>query len=283
MLAAGQLSVRRSSASALLENDLIRVPEDWMVMLDTGYLGWICGVHLSTSGVSNIFTGLCAGRFKRFAFLENGFTLWPTEPVIRLNSSLLLGGEWFFFISALTKLLSGANGGWHFNSGESWVKKKKCKSKFYLGHFQTGKANYEPGPPHIFPMYSAVVRDYSLLLRVEYWWRILPEISFCVLVMRSASSSLNMMKWVLSQVRTAIRYLDNSSVYLFLVTPHTTQLQQNKSWAVEIAKLCYTSFLLHTLGCFSGGLWIWFIILHGLKFSCCYWKVLNFETSTVVR
>ena len=63
------------------------------------------------------------------------------------------------------------------------MKKKKCKSKFYLGHFQTGKANYEPGPPHIFPMYSAVVRDYRL-----------PEISFCVLVMRSASSSLNMMK-----------------------------------------------------------------------------------------
>ena len=75
MLAAEQSIVGRSSASALLENDLIRVPEDRMVMLDTGCLGWIGRVHLSTSGVSNIFTGLCAGRFKRFAFLENGLTL----------------------------------------------------------------------------------------------------------------------------------------------------------------------------------------------------------------
>ena len=173
MLAAEQSIVGRSSASALLENNLIRVPEDRMVMLDTGCLGWIGWVRLSTSGVSNIFTGLCAGRSKRFVFLENGLTLWPTQPVIRLNSSLR-GGERFFFISALTKLPSGANGGWHFNSGQSLVKKKKCKSKFYLGHFQTGKAKYELGPPHIFPMYSVSVRDYSLLLRVEYWWRILP-------------------------------------------------------------------------------------------------------------
>ena len=75
MLAAEQSIVGRSSASALLENDLIRVPEDRMVMLDTGCLGWIGRVHLSTSGVSNIFTGLCAGRSKRFAFLENRLTL----------------------------------------------------------------------------------------------------------------------------------------------------------------------------------------------------------------
>ena len=73
--AAEQLSVGRSNTSALLENGLIRAPEDRMVMLDPRCLGWIGGVHLSTSVLSKLFRGLCAGRSKRFAFLESGLTL----------------------------------------------------------------------------------------------------------------------------------------------------------------------------------------------------------------
>ena len=116
MLVARQLSVCRSSASASLENGLIRVPEDRMVILDTRCLGWIGGAYLSTSAVSNLFRELCAGRSKRFSSLEV-LTLWATEPVILLNSSPLWDGEAFFFISALTKLPSGGSDGWHFNLG----------------------------------------------------------------------------------------------------------------------------------------------------------------------
>ena len=126
---------------------------------------------------------------------------------------------------------------------------------------------------------DSAIRDYSLLVAIK-WWLILPKISFYILIMRSLSSSLNLMKRVRGQVPAVIRYLDNLKCLLGLVSRHTTQLEHNKWWAVEFAKLCYTSFLLHTLGCFSGGLWIWFNILHSLKLSCCYWKVLNFETST---
>ena len=56
--AAEQLSVGRSNTSALLENGLIRAPEDRMVMLDPRCLGWIGGVHLSTSVLSKLFRGL---------------------------------------------------------------------------------------------------------------------------------------------------------------------------------------------------------------------------------
>ena len=65
--------------------------------------------------------------------------------------------------------------------------------------------------PIFFPMYSVAIRDSSLLLGVEYCWHILPKVSFYILIMRSVSSSLNLMKRVLSQVPTAIRYLDNSN------------------------------------------------------------------------
>ena len=65
--------------------------------------------------------------------------------------------------------------------------------------------------PIFFPMYSVAIRDSSLLLGVEYCWHILPKVSFYILLMRSVSSSLNLMKRVLGQVPTAIRYLDNSN------------------------------------------------------------------------
>ena len=65
--------------------------------------------------------------------------------------------------------------------------------------------------PIFFPMYSVAIRDSSLLLGVEYCWHILPKVSFYILIMRSVSSSLNLMKRVLGQVPTAIRYLDNSN------------------------------------------------------------------------
>ena len=158
MLAAGQLSVGGYSASALLENDLIRAPEEWMVILDTRSWCWIGGVHLSTSAVSNIFTGLCACWSKRFAFPENGLTLWPKEPLISLNSCPLWDGGAFFFIS-------GASGGWHFNSGQALVKKENMKEQALFGSFSDWQ--YELGPPHIFPMYSVATRDYSLLLAIE--------------------------------------------------------------------------------------------------------------------
>ena len=139
-----------------------------------------------------------------------------------------------------------------------------------------------------FPMYSVAIRDSSLLVGVEYWWRILPKVSFYILIMRSVSSFVNLMKRVLGQVPTAVRHLDNSNCILVfwlrvIEGRHSTQFQHKLRWTVEFAKLCYTSFLLHTLGCFRKGLWIWFDILHGLQISCCYWKVLNFETSTGVR
>ena len=56
------------------------------------------------------------------------------------------------------------------------------------------------------------------------------------------------------EVSTRLSSHSDSVPYLFWVTRHTTQLQHNKSWAVEFAKLCYTGFLRHTLGYFSGGL-----------------------------
>ena len=65
--------------------------------------------------------------------------------------------------------------------------------------------------PIIIPMYSVAIRDSSLLLGVEYCWRILPKVSFYILIMRSVSSFLNLMKRVLGQVPTAVRYLDNSN------------------------------------------------------------------------
>ena len=65
--------------------------------------------------------------------------------------------------------------------------------------------------PIFFPMYSVAIRDSSLLLGVEYCWRILPKVSFYILIMRSVSSFLNLMKRVLGQVPTAVRYLDNSN------------------------------------------------------------------------
>ena len=65
--------------------------------------------------------------------------------------------------------------------------------------------------PIFFPMYSVAIRDSSLLLGVEYCWHILPKVSFYILIMRSVSSSLNLVKRVLGQVPTAIRYLDNSN------------------------------------------------------------------------
>ena len=73
--------------------------------------------------------------------------------------------------------------------------------------------------PIFFPMYSVAIRDSSLhLLGVEYCWRILPKVSFYILIMRSVSSSLNLMKRVLGQVPTAIRYLDNSNCLPVLST-----------------------------------------------------------------
>ena len=69
--------------------------------------------------------------------------------------------------------------------------------------------------PIIIPMYSVAIRDSSLLLGVEYCWRILPKVSFYILIMRSVSSFLNLMKRVLGQVPTAVRYLDNSNCLLF--------------------------------------------------------------------
>ena len=65
--------------------------------------------------------------------------------------------------------------------------------------------------PIFFPMYSVAIRDSSLLLGVEYCWHILPKVSFYTLITRSVSSSLNLMKRVLGQVPTAVRYLDNSN------------------------------------------------------------------------
>ena len=68
--------------------------------------------------------------------------------------------------------------------------------------------------PIFFPMYSVAIRDSSLLVGGEYWWHILPKVSFYILIMRSVSSFLNLMKRVLGPVLTAVRYLDNSNCLL---------------------------------------------------------------------
>ena len=163
-----------------------------------------------------------------------------------------------------------------------WLKEKKWKSKLYLGHFQTGNMNSDH--PIFFP---CIQWQQEIIVSCKQYSNdgLFFLKSYFVIFQLWDQWVLLWIWWREYSAKFPQRFgtLIIWSAYLFLVTRHTTQLQHNKWWAVEFAKLYYTSFLLHTLGCFSGGFWIWFYILHSLKISCCYWKVLNFETSTGVR
>ena len=108
--------------------------------------------------------------------------------------------------------------------GEWWLtfqfrtvfsEKKEVQEQVFFGSFfRLAKRNMNLDHPIFFPMYSVATRDSSLLLGVEYCWRILPKVSFYFLIMRSVSSFLSLMKRVLGQVPTAVRYLDNSNCLL---------------------------------------------------------------------
>ena len=133
MSAATQSGIGRSKASAFSGSGFFCLEKDRLEI----FLGCTCGLLFSTWGLLFLFTGLCAGRSKGFAFPENGLTFWLTELVMLLDSSSLWGGGQFFFISAWTKRPPRTRVCWHFASRQSWVKGKERKwsVKFYLNHF----------------------------------------------------------------------------------------------------------------------------------------------------
>ena len=128
MSAAAQSVIGRSKALAFSRSGFFCLAKDKLEI----FLGCTCRLLFSTWGLPFLFTRLCAGRSKGFAFLENGLTLWPTEPVIFLDSFSLWGGGQFFFISARTKLSSGTRVCWHFASPQSWVKRERKRMKYQV-------------------------------------------------------------------------------------------------------------------------------------------------------
>ena len=196
MSAATQSGIGRSKASAFSGSGFFCLEKDRLEI----FLGCTCGLLFSTWGLLFLFTGLCAGRSKAFAFPENGLTFWLIEPVMLLDSSSLWGGGQFFFISAWTKLPPRTRVCWHFASRQSWVKGKERKwsVKFYLNHFfrlVKRKKNFN---------------RLAFFLFREYCWHVFTKISFCLIIVKSLTSSLHLLRRVLCRGTEAEKYLDNA-------------------------------------------------------------------------